>query len=135
MLVLIRGLLFVAFIALWVYCVFDVIKTDESKIQNLPKFAWLAIVILVPTIGAAAWLLLGRPQGETFQPGRPQRRPAPKPDQPPPKPPMPDFEARREEALRRYMSEREDELKKREEEIRRLEEEFRKRHDDGTPNN
>src|SRR5687767_14632540 len=33
-----------ALVALWVYCVLDVVQTDEALIRNLPKMAWLLIV-------------------------------------------------------------------------------------------
>jgi hypothetical protein len=36
---------------LWIYCIFDVIASEESLIRNLPKTMWLVIVIFVPTIG------------------------------------------------------------------------------------
>ena len=139
MFVLGRGLIAFALLALWIYCIFDVIRTEESSVQNLPKMFWLMIVIFLPDIGSIAWLLLGRPAKGTWDLRGPQRsKPAPAGPQtglPESRPPMPDYEARREEALQRYMSEREEELKKREEEIRRLEEEFRKKNDDETPNN
>lgn len=56
-------------LCLWVYCVFDVIATEEMLIRNLPKTMWLLIVIFVPTVGALAWLLLGRPPYAGFRPG------------------------------------------------------------------
>jgi hypothetical protein len=51
------------FLLLWVYCIFEVITTDEARIRNLPKLAWLLIVILLSDIGSIAWLVAGRPQG------------------------------------------------------------------------
>jgi hypothetical protein len=51
------------FLLLWVYCIFEVITTDEARIRNLPKLAWLLIVILLSDIGSVAWLVAGRPQG------------------------------------------------------------------------
>lgn len=63
------GLFAFALLALWIYCIFDVIATNEGLIRNLPKIAWVLIVIFVPTIGSIAWLLLGRPQRTGFAPG------------------------------------------------------------------
>ena len=56
-------------LALWVYCIFDVIATDDSLMRNLRKPLWLMIVIFLPTIGALAWLVLGRPMYAGFMPG------------------------------------------------------------------
>ncbi|MCM6778837.1 PLDc N-terminal domain-containing protein [Nocardia sp. CDC159] len=50
-------------LVLWVYCLIDVITSPESEIRHLPKALWLIIVILVPTLGALLWLILGRPVG------------------------------------------------------------------------
>lgn len=49
--------------ALWFWAVFDCIATDGILVRNLPKQTWIFIVIFVPTAGALAWLLLGRPEG------------------------------------------------------------------------
>lgn len=48
--------------ALWIYCLFDVIMTDESRIRNLPKVTWIFIVLVTSVVGAVAWLVAGRPQ-------------------------------------------------------------------------
>ena len=63
------GLFAFAILALWIYCILDVIATNESLIRNLPKIVWLLVVIFVPTIGSIAWLLLGRPERTGFAPG------------------------------------------------------------------
>ena len=47
--------------AVWLFCVIDVITTPESLCRNLPKLAWLFIVILLFDIGAIVWLVAGRP--------------------------------------------------------------------------
>ena len=49
-------------LALWLYCILDVITTDEAMVRNLPKMAWVFIVIFLLEIGAIAWLIAGRPQ-------------------------------------------------------------------------
>jgi Phospholipase_D-nuclease N-terminal len=49
-------------LALWLYCLLDVITTDEALVRNLPKMAWVFIVIFLFDIGAIAWLIAGRPQ-------------------------------------------------------------------------
>jgi len=56
-------------LALWAYCVFDVIASDETLIRNLPKGMWLVIVIFLPDLGSLAWLALGRPLYAGWRPG------------------------------------------------------------------
>lgn len=54
---------------LWIWAVLDVIATDNILIRNLPKTTWLLLVLFVPSIGAVAWILLGRPEGAGFSLG------------------------------------------------------------------
>ncbi len=56
------GLLGVALLALWLFCLFDVIVTDEALCRNLPKLMWLLIVLVIPPFGPLLWLIAGRPQ-------------------------------------------------------------------------
>jgi hypothetical protein len=48
-------------LALWVFCLIDVIVTDEYRVRNLPKALWVLIVILLPAVGSIAWLVAGHP--------------------------------------------------------------------------
>lgn len=111
-----EGIFGLALLALWVFCIFDVISADEVVIRNLPKILWLLIVIFIPDIGSIAWLILGRPQGVRYSPGstRVRRTPIGPED-------SPTFMSALEETkrLRRW----EDELKRREERLRRTEDE------------
>lgn len=45
----------------WLYCLVDIVLTPRAGCRHLPKLAWLAITALTFGVGAAAWLLLGRP--------------------------------------------------------------------------
>jgi hypothetical protein len=56
------GVAGLAMLALWLYCLLDAITTDEASIRNLPKMAWVLIIIVLFEIGAVAWLIAGRPQ-------------------------------------------------------------------------
>ena len=47
--------------ALTVYCVIDAFQTDEADMRNLPKVAWILLVVLLPVLGPVSWLLFGRP--------------------------------------------------------------------------
>ena len=59
---IVHGLGGAFFLILWIWAVLDCISTDSILVRNLPKTTWLFLVIFVPTIGAVAWLLLGRPE-------------------------------------------------------------------------
>ena len=63
------GLSGLALIALWIYCILDVIATDDVLVRNLPKLVWLLIVVFIPDIGSIAWLALGRPVFAGWRPG------------------------------------------------------------------
>ena len=56
-----EGGLALVFFAVWVFCIIDVITTPEGACRNLPKMAWLFIVILLSDAGSIAWLVAGRP--------------------------------------------------------------------------
>jgi membrane-associated phospholipid phosphatase len=62
MLVLAAVLVLVA-LGVWLFCLFEVLSTDEGDAHHLPKFAWLLIVLFGFDLGAIAWLLFGRPRG------------------------------------------------------------------------
>jgi hypothetical protein len=50
-------------IALTIFSIVDIILIDERRVRGLPKFLWVAIVLL-PFIGAILWLTIGRSRGE-----------------------------------------------------------------------
>lgn len=115
-------------LALWLYCIFDVIATDEGLMRNLPKPVWLLIVIFLPNVGSLAWLLLGRPLYAGWRPGDTSRRPPKRvigpedrydfpsgPSRPAPPRPLPSREAE--------LAAWEEELQRREERLRRQKEE------------
>jgi Phospholipase_D-nuclease N-terminal len=70
---IVGGLVGIGFLVLWIYCIYDVITTDDAIVRHLPKLVWLIIVILVPDIGSLLWLGLGRPQIWTRQAQNPER--------------------------------------------------------------
>lgn len=49
------------FVLLWIFCIVDVITTPDGAPRNLPKLAWLIVVILLLDVGSIAWLLAGKP--------------------------------------------------------------------------
>jgi hypothetical protein len=121
------GIVALALLLLWVYCIFDVISTDEALTRNMPKMMWLIIVIFLPTVGSVAWLALGRPQNAGLTPGdtRYYQPPPRRLPQAPPKGPedSPEFMTGLDGRAR--------ELKKWEEDLKRREDELRRREEDG----
>jgi hypothetical protein len=59
-----RGVPFLLLVLLWLYCLFDAIGSDPARVRNLPKVAWVFIILFFVDIGALAWLVAGRPRGE-----------------------------------------------------------------------
>jgi hypothetical protein len=69
------GILFLVALAVWLYCMLDAITADKEQVRGLPKGAWIAVVVLTFEVGAAAWLLWGRPRERGTLPsagGRPR---------------------------------------------------------------
>ena len=75
------ALLSIALLGLLLYGLFDCAKSDQDAVRNLPKWAWLLIIILLSPPGAIAWLVAGRPKG-TSQPRLRPRRILPPDDNP-----------------------------------------------------
>jgi hypothetical protein len=121
------GVVSIALLGLWLYCIFDVIASDDVLVRNLPKGMWLLIVIFLPDVGSLAWLLLGRPLYAGWRPGDTTRRaprrvigPEDRDDFPTTRPP-------RAVPPSRPFDSREDDLAAWEERLRRREEELRRR--------
>lgn len=55
------GALSLVLFGLWVFCLFDVVTTDDSQCRNLQKTWWILIVVLLFDVGAVFWLVAGRP--------------------------------------------------------------------------
>ncbi|MGZ6792359.1 MAG: hypothetical protein ACXVFV_05355 [Mycobacteriales bacterium] len=74
------GLLGLALLVLWVYSLFDVITTPAEQVRNLPKPAWVVLVLLLGelAIGPVLWRLAGRPRAGVAVARLP--RPAPRPE-------------------------------------------------------
>lgn len=47
-----------------VFCLIDVILADDFRVRNLPKWAWILLIIVLPIVGGIAWLVAGRPVGQ-----------------------------------------------------------------------
>jgi len=62
--------------ALWIFCLIDVITTDEYACRNLGKTMWVILVFFLPVIGSIVWLVAGRPQAEKSMPYKGNHGPA-----------------------------------------------------------
>ncbi|MEO8107330.1 MAG: PLDc N-terminal domain-containing protein [Actinomycetes bacterium] len=115
---MIRTLPFLIELALVVFCIIDVIQTPESDIRNLPKWAWIILILIVPLIGSIAWLVAGRP----VRPGSDQWRPgAGFPEQQRLAPSTADIDARLDDDLARLDREHEESLRRWQAELERRE--------------
>ena len=61
---LLDGVLSLIVLGLWIFCLLDVISTNEYACRNLSKTWWLILVLILPFVGSVAWLVAGRPQAE-----------------------------------------------------------------------
>ena len=62
-------------LALLIFCLIDAIQTPDVDIRNLPKWAWIVLILLFPLVGGIAWLVAGRPtRAITAGPSQGQRR-------------------------------------------------------------
>jgi len=50
-------------LGLWLYGLIDCARTEQDVVRNLPKWAWLIIIIFFGFLGAIVWLFVGRPKG------------------------------------------------------------------------
>ena len=48
-------------IGLIVWCLIEEIQAPDGRIRNLPKWAWILLILFVPYAGPVAWLVAGRP--------------------------------------------------------------------------
>ncbi len=58
------GVVALLVLGFWIFCLFDVITTDESVMRNLSKTWWIVIVLFFSLVGSIMWLVAGRPQGQ-----------------------------------------------------------------------
>lgn len=66
-----RVALVVLTIAIQLYGLIDCAQREDSDVRRLPRWGWLIIIVLIPTLGAVAYLIAGRPK----RPGNGGRKP------------------------------------------------------------
>ena len=48
-----------------VYALIDAARSDAERVRNLPKGAWITLIVLFNVVGSAAWFIAGRPKGQS----------------------------------------------------------------------
>ena len=128
------GLFFLVDLALLVVALIDCLSTDEYQVRNLPKVAWVFLILLFSPVGPIVWFVAGRPEKHAatsrgqWSPGRGF------PENERPRTLAPDDDP---EFLRRTgRSRRDDEelFSKWEADLRRREEELRRKYDENDKN-
>lgn len=77
-----KAVLAIIVVVLAVYSLFDVIATPKTQVRTLPRLVWV-IVVLVPLLGPALWLTVGKSRNRPTGPPRTSRRPLRGPDDDP----------------------------------------------------
>lgn len=126
---MIRLLPYAIELALVVFCLIDCVQADEHRIRNLPKWAWVVLIILLPIVGPVVWLVAGRPARASA--GREVPWPTktagyPGQERPRQRPKSPDDDPEFLRSLKKRNTENEDLLRKWEEDLKRREEDLRK---------
>ncbi|HEV2888682.1 MAG TPA: PLD nuclease N-terminal domain-containing protein [Jatrophihabitans sp.] len=63
MLLKLGGLFFLVSVLFWLWAIFDSLTCDDKRVRNLPRWAWVVVILLFLELGALAWALFGRPRG------------------------------------------------------------------------
>lgn len=57
---MLRVVLVLLGVAVYIYCIIDVLRSRSNETRTLPRWIWLLVVILLPLVGDALWLVFGR---------------------------------------------------------------------------
>ncbi|MDR1851350.1 MAG: PLD nuclease N-terminal domain-containing protein [Propionibacteriaceae bacterium] len=57
-----RVLPFIVIAALMIYALVELWQSDPLEVRAMPKWLWCVTILLLPGIGAIAWLIFGRPR-------------------------------------------------------------------------
>ena len=104
---MLRLMVYVVPVALAIYALFDLYRSEPSERAGIRPLVWLAIIVLLPVVGPVAWIVVSRTLGAAGG-GTPRRPTGPAPRtwpvrRPGPKAPDddPDFLWRLEQERRR----------------------------------
>jgi hypothetical protein len=74
-----RFLLYAVPVVVTLYALIDCVLIPGALTRALPKWVWLVVIVLIPFLGALAWLLAGRPvRDPSAAPGGPVARVLPR---------------------------------------------------------
>lgn len=86
---MVRNLGYLLLIALVVFSIVDCLQSDDDERADMPKWAWIVLMIVFPLIGSIAYLVVSRtmrarrgPRSEQRRGPAPRRRVAPAPTAP-----------------------------------------------------
>ncbi len=66
---MLRFLLYAVPLVVTLYALIDCILIPGVLTRSLPKWLWLVVIVLIPFLGAVAWLIAGRPSREQVPAG------------------------------------------------------------------
>lgn len=46
-----------------IFCLVDCFQTPTERVRTLPKVIWVLVILILPVVGGAVWLLAGRTWG------------------------------------------------------------------------
>lgn len=58
---MLRALPFLIVFVLAIFCLVQAISSRDDDVRNLPKWAWILLILFFPLLGSIAWLIAGRP--------------------------------------------------------------------------
>jgi hypothetical protein len=56
-----RVIIAVAFVALHIYALIDLVRAESASVRFVPKWLWFVLWV-IPVLGPVAWLAVGRPR-------------------------------------------------------------------------
>jgi hypothetical protein len=122
-----RVIIGLAAMALLVFCLIDAVQTKPEYVRNMPKWAWVLLILVLPIVGPLAWLVAGRPRHRPNAVPWPSKTAGyPEYERPRQTPRAPDDDPEFLASLKRDNAAHEDLLKKWEEDLKRREDELRK---------
>lgn len=75
-----RVLLVLLVVALTVYALVEAAQARPGRVRLMPKWLWIAAIVVLPVLGPLGWFLLGRPKRPGLSDGAGRRPIAPDDD-------------------------------------------------------